>query len=155
MEESFLEEDLGQVEIRKIFQRKAGNKDEVCVIFQSKDIRDAVKTKAHCLANFQGEAGMLLDIPDHLQKAFKAFMALAFDLKKKFPELKRSVKFDEDDLSLFMDFQTATEAQWKRVHPEQARKATASRRREGSGPQSLDSDVLLGMLDAEDGQNDQ
>ena len=48
---------------------------------------------------------MRLHVPDHLQKWFQALMNLSYDLKKKRPDLKRNVKFDEDRLDMFMDIQ--------------------------------------------------
>ena len=79
---------MGEVAVKKIIQKKGGHKDEVCVTFESCEVRDHVKAQASNLANFRGEARMLLHLPDHLQNMFKALKSLAFDLKKKFPELK-------------------------------------------------------------------
>ena len=100
LDATFVKEDLGGTSIRRQFQRKGGNRNEICVTFESKNARDAVQAKASSLANYREEAGMLLLIPDHLQKVFKALMAMAYDLKKKFPGLRRNVKFDEDEQAM-------------------------------------------------------
>ena len=50
---------------------------------------------------------MRLHIPDHLQRVFRSLMNVSFDMKKKHPSLKRSVKFDEEEQSLYMDVQLA------------------------------------------------
>ena len=47
-------------------------------------------------------------------------MGLSYDMKKKNPDLKRNVKFDEDDLGLFMDVQMQRDGPWRRIKPEQA-----------------------------------
>ena len=73
------------------------------VTFENKHLRDAVKANASILANHRDEAGMRLDIPEHLKRDFHALMNLSFDLKKRYPGLKRNVKFDEEDCGLFMD----------------------------------------------------
>lgn len=93
---------LGEFQIRKSHERRPKNKDKVVVTFEDKGIRDMIKANAHNLANYREEAGMRLHIPDHLQKTFKNLMALSYDMKKKQPELKRSVKFDEDKLNLYV-----------------------------------------------------
>ena len=73
----------------------------------------------HRLAG-KDEAGMRLQIPDHLQKTFRALMNLSYKLKKKHPTLKRSVKFDEDSLDMFIDIQTKPDTTWRRIDPGQA-----------------------------------
>ena len=96
---------------------------------------------------------MLLHVPDHLQKLFKAFMAVAYDLKKKFPDLKRSVKFDENPLSMFMDLQTKEGSPWKRIQPEQAIRAAASRQnRQDNAPRSLEDADLRELMETEDAE---
>ena len=148
LERAFVKDDLGKITIKRQIQRKGGNKKEVCVTFESKEARDAVQGRAPSLANHRGDAGMLLHIPDHLQKTFRALMAVAFDLKKKFPALKRNIKFDEDTLSLFMDVQLKQDEDWKRIFPEQAMKAAANRPR-NNGPRSIEENELAGLLSQE------
>ena len=105
LEEEFVREELGEVVLAKVREPKSKtkNKDEYVVIFENKQIRDTIKAAAYNLANHRNDAGMRLDVPDHLQKDFHTLMNLSFDLKKKHPELKRNVKFDEEDGGLFMD----------------------------------------------------
>ena len=157
MDEQFIEEELGEVHIKKHKDLRAKTKDEVFVQFDTKEVRDTVKAQASNLANFRDEAGMRLHLPNHLQKDFKALMALSYDLKKRNPDLKRNVKFDEDDLGLFMDVQFKRDGQWKRVKPEHARRAleasgTSSRK---GGPDSLKEDELVVLLAGPDGQESQ
>ena len=143
LDERFVEEDMGSVIVRRNVERKPKNKDEVCVEFENKQVRDAIKAQGPNLAKFRDEAGMRLEIPDGLQKDFKALMALAYDLKQTRKELKRNVKFDEENLGLFMDIQSAKDGEWKRIRPHQAHRAMKERR---GGPADMDEEEILSLL---------
>ena len=149
LDQEFLDEDMGETTIKRIVERRPRYKDEVVVTFENKHVRDVVKAAAPNLAN-HAEAGMRLHIPDHLQKTFQALMAVTYDLKKRNPDLKRSVKFDEDDLSLHVDVQTVRDGEWRRIKPDQAFKATKGRKRSQSTsgpPADLKDDELSSLLD--------
>ena len=103
MSSDFIEEELGDITVAKCRDPRSKVKDEVLVVFETKQVRDAVKAKAANLANFGQEAGMRLEVPNHLQKSFRMLMNLAFDMKQKNPDLRRNIKFDEEELSLFME----------------------------------------------------
>ena len=120
--------DMGSVKIRRVVERKPKYANEVIVTFEEKSVRDAVKAQAHRLAEHREEAGMRLHIPDHLQKSFRALMSLSYDLKKRNPSLKRSVKFDEEKMDLFMDIQTKTDGGWRRIESDMAVGLMAKRR---------------------------
>ena len=115
------------------------NKDEYIAVFENKHIRDAVKSAAPNFANRRDEAGMRLHAPAHLQKDFQALMNLSYDLKKKHPDLKRNVKFDEEDGGLFMDLRLRTDGDWRRVKPSEAAAATKKRQNK---TQSMDVEEL-------------
>ena len=89
---------------------------------------------------------MRLQIPNFLQKEFKALMKLAYLLKKTNPDLRRNVKFDEENIGLFLDMQTKKEGQWKRVRPEEAKKALNGLSTD-EGPAEADAEELLGLID--------
>ena len=125
MDESFLE-DMGEVTVKKVYERRPKYSDEVVVTFETKSIRDAVKAQAHNLASYREEAGMRLHIPYHLQKTFQTLMGLSYDLKKRHPDLKWSVKFDDDNWDLFMDVQLGHGQDWKRITAEQANRTATS-----------------------------
>ena len=143
MDERFVEHDMGPVVVRRSVERKQKNKDEVCVEFENKQIRDLIKAQGPNLAKHREEAGMRLQIPDGLQKDFKALMALAYDLKQTHKELKRNVKFDEENLGLFMDVQTEKDGTWKRIRPHQAYKTLKTRR---NGPEEMEEDEIKSLL---------
>ena len=131
MDERFVKEELGEVTITKPRDPRSKDKDkaqnEYVVTFENKQVRDEVKAAASNLANFREEAGMKLHVPDHLRRDFQTLMNLSYDLKKKNPDLKRNIKFDEDDLGLYMDLKLKKEGQWNRVKPSQAQAANKNR----------------------------
>ena len=107
-------------------------------------MRDAVKAQGPNLAKFKDDAGMRLEIPNYLQKDFKILMRLAYLLKKSNPDLRRNVKFDEDCCGLFLDMQLKKDAEWKRVKPEEAKKAVQGRL--SGGPSEMGADELKDMM---------
>ena len=84
--------------LRRIRDPRSKIKDEVVCEFETKEVRDMIKSHRPNLANYRDDAGMRLHLPNHLQKDFKALMSLSYGLKKRNPDLKRNVKFDETDL---------------------------------------------------------
>ena len=141
LDRTFVEQDMGPVIIKRNIEWRQKSKDEICVEFENKQVRDVVKALGHQLANYREEAGMRLQIPDSLQKDFKALMAVAYDKKKTNKDLKRNVKFDEENMALFMDL----DGDWKRIRPQQAYKALESRSRSG-GPEDMDEDEIKTLL---------
>ena len=147
MDRSFIEEDLGEVTITKPrdMRNKEKFKDEYTVEFESKQVRDMVKAAAPNLANFRDTAGMRLDLPDHLQREFTALMNLSYDLKKKHAGLKRNVKFDETDRSLFMDIKLDGDSDWRRIKPADA-EAAVRRRKRNNDTKDLEGEELRSLL---------
>ena len=146
MSEDFVD-NLGITRIRLVKDRRAKIKDEAVVQFETKEIRDSIRARASNLADHRDTAGMRLELPDYLQRDFRSLMNLAYDLKSKHASLRRNIKFDEEDMGLFMDIQTDADDRWRRIKPEQARKLARTRSR---GPEKLnDSDIvtLLGLAD--------
>ena len=143
LSESFVKEDMGSVTIRKHVERKPRYQDEVFATFETKQIRDLIKLHAPNLAKFGQEAGMRLHVPDTLQKDFKALMGLSYELKRTHKDLNRSIKFDEDNLGLFMDMQLRKDGPWKRVDSEQAKQANG---RKSTGPDSFATAELVSLL---------
>lgn len=113
VDEAFIR-DLGEIKIVKLGRVKAAMDDEVIATFACKEIRDTIKAQTHRLAQHK-EAGMRIHLLSYLQKDFKILMRLAFIIKQKNPDLRRNVKFDEDELSLFMDMQMKKDGPWRRV----------------------------------------
>lgn len=61
-------DNLGELRIRKVFERRPRYADEVIVTFEDKGRRDAVKSHTYKLAEHRDKAGMRLHVPDHVQK---------------------------------------------------------------------------------------
>ena len=68
----------------------------------------------------------------------------SYNLKKKHLDLRRNVKFDEQDLGLFMDLQTEREGPWRLVKPEQARKVVPENA--GTTERELGLDDIMELL---------
>lgn len=93
------------------------------VEFFSASIRDTVKGSGYKLEG--RDAGIRMELPTHLRSDFHVLQNLAFKLKTSNPGLKRSLKFDDDNLGLILDVQLPGE-DWQRVRPDQARQAGQS-----------------------------
>lgn len=100
--------------------------DVVLVTFENVETRDLVRAGAKNLAGV--DAGLRLEIPDHLLGSFRVLNDLAFELKKKNGNLKRNIKFDDANLDLAMDVCPDTGRQWRTVTPGEARQTLAGRR---------------------------
>ena len=143
LDKDFVDQELGEVVLKRTREPRNKNQDEFIVTFETRQVRDAIKAAAPNLANFRETAGMRLHIPEHLQRDFHALMNLSYDLKKKYPGLKRNVKFDEEDGGLFMDFKLGDDVEWKRVKPAQAMK---SNRRRGDKTKVTNEEELESLL---------
>lgn len=77
-------------------------------------------------------------------------MNLSFELKKKHAELKRSVKFDEESLSLFMDIQLKSGGTWKRIGAERAMRTALERRQDEGRTEEIGEEELGELLGNEE-----
>ena len=66
------------------------------------------------------------------------------DLKQKHPELRRNVKFDDDEQPLYLDIQLNKDAEWNRIEADQAIEATKGRNGRVKGLGSKELQDLLG-----------
>lgn len=85
------------------------------MVFASSRERDIVQSFASSLADFQGEAGLRMELPGHLHGLFKIFEAHRAGLRQQFPGLKRSIKYDDATQSLCMDVRMADRNKWHRI----------------------------------------
>ena len=69
------------------------------------------------------DAGVRLEIPYSLQPNLKVLGSVSYNLKKKYPQLKRNIKFDDEEMDLVLHFSTDPESNipWKKVRPAQAK----------------------------------
>ena len=150
MDEDFIRDDLGRVAVKAVRDPRSKIKHEVVVEFETKQLRDAVKAKAINLANCRDEAGVRLELPDHLQKSFRLLMNLAYDMKQKNSGLKRNIKFDEEDLGLYMDVQVERDGSWRRIRLDRAREWASKRKRRG--PEDIDAEELKSLVGSDSEQ---
>ena len=73
-------------------------------------------------------------------------MNLTFDLKKKHGDLKRSVKFDDHSLSLYVDVQFQRDGPWRRIDPDQALKIGKTRQQGDNASTTIQDEELASLL---------
>ena len=78
----------------------------------------------------------------------QALEAVSFHLKKKYPEIRRNIKFDDAEKDLVLDFCTDPSANgsWKKVRPAQAKALRKKLTRENGGTMDVSDDELGRML---------
>ena len=104
------------------FTSRSKLKHEAVVTFSTVEVRDIVRRAAKELAG-SPEVGIRLEIPQFLQPSLKPLEAVSYSLKKKFPNTRRNIKFDDGRLDLVLDFCTDpsdVDQPWRKVRPDQA-----------------------------------
>lgn len=129
-------ESLTFVQVSKQGQaRRSKIHDEVLVVLQTAQQRDTIQSFATNLASAQGQAGLRLDIPDYLRGLFRLFEAHAAPLWSRFGVVKRAIRFDDVDRSLYMDVKLEDTA-WHKVSAAEMRSIASKK-----GPQGNDSNM--------------
>ena len=116
-------ESLGDLEVNKRPGRVAEEKKEVIVYFANSDDRDMVKAAGVNLAGTP-TAGISIHVPGFLLDNLHLLNAVGYSIKNNFDGVRRSVKFDDLNLNIFMDIKIGS--QWKRITPEEARRVSAN-----------------------------
>ena len=138
--------------VRKVVKARNSNIcNEVIVEFPSIELRDAVRGSAYNLAG-QSDAGIRLEIPNHLMNNFRALNQAGFKLKQKYPGCRRNVKFDDEAGDLIMEFKTNEGASWKRLRPEQAKRMDLAEKTEDVT--AADMTELLGVTNGTAGEGE-
>ena len=136
--------DIGRVSVMRVVGSKVNHK--VIAVFGSIEIRDAVRRAARELAG-AADAGIRLEISLYSQPSLKALEAVSYGLKQKNPGVKRSIKFNDQEMDLVLDFNVDPDGVevWRRVSASQAKvmKPKISKNK-ASG---LTDDELTGMMD--------
>ena len=125
------------MDVRKIANRKrnaATVQDEAIITFDSVQTRDIVASYASNLStwrlNNKGvNAGLRLEVPDHLCGVFRVLERHAHNLKSQNPYFRRSIKYDDVELSLVLDYCTEINGKWERVNYGDAVERTRKRLR--------------------------
>ena len=96
-------------------------KEQVLVRFSTIRLRDEVKSLGRNLSGLDKSVGMQIEPPDHLRSHYQAFQKMAFQMKKKHPNLRRNIKFLDIETCLVMDVLTSAESGWRTIMYEDAR----------------------------------
>ena len=107
--------------------RRSKVKDEVLVRFADAQDRDAVQSYATNLSKHIGKAGIRLDVPAHLRHVFRLLESHSAELKNRYPNAKRAIKFDDAARSLTLDVKIDEEEGWTRIDPETAERSRKAR----------------------------
>ena len=93
------------------------------------------------------DAGIRLEIPLYLLPSLKALEAVSFNLKRKNPGTKRSIKFDDQEMDLILDFNIdpSGAGAWRRVSASQAKMMKPKLGK--SNASGLSDDELTGLMD--------
>ena len=138
-----------QVSVKKVAAGPRSKKTgEIIAIFSSREVRDAIRGAARELAG-QDDTGIRLEIPSHLQPSLKALESVSYNLKKKHPDIKRNIKFDDGEMDLVLDFSISPEdgTPWRRVRPDQAKIIKRNIAAKQGRASEVKSDELERMMD--------
>ena len=117
-------------------------RDEALVVFESSRDRDDVRSFAKNLER-RGR-GLRLEVPDHLWPSFRVLQSVGYELKQKFPALKRNVLFDDENMDLKLDVCTDPAQPWRTIYPDSARQSLAKM---GKSPNTGRAALSPGELD--------
>ena len=126
------------VGVRKWKGARGSSSEEVIVIFRDVDTHDLACSHARNLgeqivAPGEKKSNIRLDIPAHLLETFRTLDKHGHLLKQKYGQhLRRHVRFDDENLSLYLDVRKNSSSPWERIMPEQARHERAIREKKDS-----------------------
>ena len=125
----------------------ARDKKEMLVVFEDKDDRDYVKSMGVNLAG-QSNVGMALHVPGFLLDDLYALNSVGYNIKSTHKGVKRSVKFDDGNLGLYLDI--CINEQWKRIYPPEAKNALKNATAATNGTnRTLSADDLSNLIQGE------
>ena len=111
---------IGELNVVKSTTRAARDRKEVLITFEDKEVRDFVKSTGPSLAG-DSSAGMAIHVPGHLLDNYYALSSVGYNIKTSHAGTKRSIKFDDAKMDLFLDI--CINGQWKRITPDEAKQA--------------------------------
>ena len=127
LEMNDVEKNIGIESVERTGDARGGGVvyDEVVVCFADVETRDTVFRRGNKLAGYIDEnrrptCGIRLHITEKMKPAFNVLQRYGFLLKKKHPSLKKYVKFDDYQRSLFIQVRLEEGGEWLNVTPEEA-----------------------------------
>ena len=138
---------LGNIEVQRRPGRVAEQKLEILAVFECKEDRDVVKAAGVNLAG-QENVGLLIHVPGHLLDNLHALNSVGYSIKQKNQGVRRAVKFDDENLDIFMDIRIND--QWKRITLAEARQvANSIPRKQGGASRNLSVEDLSALVQGE------
>ena len=137
-------------DVRRVANRKrSAAQDEVIITFDSVQTRDVVASYASNLATWRSNnrgvnTGLRLEVPDHLCGVFRVLERHAHNLKTKHSYFRRSIKYDDVELSLVLDYCIGENGTWQRANYQEAVEQTRGRLR-GLRPSTDDGPSTAGQ----------
>ena len=123
-------EAMGPITVTRRPGKVAEQKLEVLVTFDTKEDRDLVKAAGPSLAGMDN-VGLLIHVPGHLLDNLNALNNVGYNIKMNNAGVRRSVKFDDENLDIFMDIKIRD--QWRRITPSEARQVASTMPRSAGG----------------------
>ena len=123
------DEDIGIISVERARSAPKGKAYmEVIVSFKDSNARDIALARGPYLAEYRDQdnkptCGIRLHIPPHLMTAFKTLESYGYYLKNEHREdIRKYIKFDEYDETLFLQVKHAKDDEWLTFTPEQAKR---------------------------------
>ena len=126
--------EIGEMSVQVLTGSAEKTRGEVIATFRSAEIRDLVKAAAVNLAGNK-EAGTRIQVPGYLMDNFRALEAVGYSMKKAGKDVKRSIKYDDNNRDLIMDIKIGED--WMRITPDEARAVARDNPDIKTGPKKL------------------
>lgn len=136
-------ESLGKMDVRRTKETNVKYPDEVVIIFQTKEARDAVKAAGKHLAN-EVQCGIRINVPTFMLEDYRLLASVGYMLKSTQTDVRRAIKYNDTSRNLILDVRIDNE--WRRVTAAEAREASKTNPAIRSGPRRLDSAGISALL---------
>ena len=83
-----------------------------------------------------------------MQSSLKALESVSYNLKQKFPKIRRNIEFDDNELDLVLDFNTDPDggATWRKVTTKQVKILKQQMKLASGQAEAMSDQELSGML---------
>ena len=136
--------ELGPIQVSRAKDPRGKKRHEAICTFETKEARDTVKRAGINLAKEGQEAGMSIHVPGFLLDDFYLLQSVGWSIKESTPNTRRSIKFDDSNMSLMIDVKIGDT--WKRIKPEEAKKAAKANADIRGGPKEMTGDDIISII---------
>ena len=126
---------IGNVAVRQYRDPRSKAKNEVIALFENSEVADAIRGSSSNLAGMGFRAGIRLHVPGHLMTNFKLLENLGYQMRAVDSNVRRVIKFDDQNLDMMMDVKMGD--RWRRVRPPEAKAANTFS--SSNGPEEMSS----------------